>query len=155
MDDYATMERRLVARLLNYWRTLGGGLGHAAAYGDIDHTKIGQEWDWCFVLDCREDAGDPTLVFVGDGLIADFDDDPTEHRVSEIDSSKLLGKALSRHGTAVRRKLPVVLSGAYGIAHDRTVFYRGIILPLNGDGGDFGYLLGAATSLIKDGSSHV
>ena len=46
MDDYATMERRLVARVVNYGSTLGGGLGHAAAYGDIDHTQIGQEWDW-------------------------------------------------------------------------------------------------------------
>lgn len=155
MDDYAVMERRLVARLLKYWRKLGGGLGSAAAYSDIDRADIGEEWDWCFVLDCREDANDPTLVYVGDGLIADFDDDPTDHTVSEIDSSKLLGKALSQHGTAVRRKLPVVLSGAYGIAHDRTVLYRGIILPLNGEGGDFGYFLGAATRLIKDSPSHV
>lgn len=155
MDDYATMERRLVARLLKYWRSLGGGLGRPAAYSDIDHTKIGQEWDWCFVLDCRADAGDPTLVYIGGGLVREFDSDPTEHTVSEIDSSKLLGQALSRHGTAVRRKLPVVLNGAYGIAQDRMVLFRGIFLPLNGDGGDFGYLLGAATRLVKDNSSHV
>lgn len=155
MDDFATMERRLVARLLKYWRSLGGGLGRAAAYSDIEHTKIGQEWDWCFVLDCRDDAGDPTLLHVGNGLIADFDDDPTDHTVSEIVSSNLLGKALSQRDTAVRRKLPVVLNGAYGIAHHRMVLYRGIILPLNGDGGEFGYLLGAATRLIKDSSFHV
>ncbi len=155
MDEYAAMERRLVARLLKYWRSLGGGLGRAAAYSDIEHTEIGQEWDWCFVLDCRDAAGDPAFLYVGDGLIADFDDDPTGHTVSEIDGSNLLGKALSQYGTAVRRKLPVVLNGAYGIAHDRTVLYRGIILPLNGDGGEFRYLLGAATRLIKDNSSHV
>ena len=99
MDDYATMERRLVARLLKYWRSLGGGLGRAAAYSDIEHTKIGQEWDWCFVLDCRDDAGDPTLLHVGNGLIADFEDDPTDHTVSELVSSNLLGKALSQGDT--------------------------------------------------------
>lgn len=155
MDEYAVMERRLVARLLKYWRSLGGGLGRAAAYSDIEHTEIGQEWDWCFVLDCRDAAGDPPLLYVGDGLIADFDDDPTGHTVSEIDGANLLGKALSQYGTAVRRKLPVVLNGAYGIAQDRMVLFRGIFLPLNGDGGEFRYLLGAATRLIKDNSSHV
>ena len=155
MDDFAAMERRLVARLLKYWRGLGGGLGRAAAYSDVDRADIGQEWDWCFVLDCREDANDPTAVYVGDRLAAEFGDDPTERTVSQIDSSTLLGKALSRHQTVVRRNLPVVLSGAYGIAQERWVLYRGIILPLNGDGGEFGYLLGAAARLIKDNPSHV
>lgn len=155
MDVYVAMERRLVARLLKYWRTLGGGLGHAAVYRDLDHTAIGEAWDWCFVLDCREHTGDPTLSYVGPGLIADFDDDPTACSASEIDSSKLLGKALSQTDTAVRRKLPVVLSGAYGIALERTVLYRGIVLPLSGEGGDLGYVLGAATSIVKDGPTHV
>jgi hypothetical protein len=155
MDDYANMERRLVARLLQYWRTLGGGLGNAAAYSDVDRAEIGAEWDWCFVLDCREDSEDPTLLHVGDGLIADFEDDPTTRQVSKIEPSNLLGKALSQRGSVLRRKLPVVLSGAYGIAHQRTVLYRGIMLPLNGDDGVFGYLLGAATRLVKDSPSHV
>lgn len=56
------MERRPVACLPKYWHTLDGGFRHVAVYIDIEQTKIGraavgQEWDWCFVLDCRDDAG--------------------------------------------------------------------------------------------------
>ena len=155
MDNYAAMERRLVARLLKYWRGLGGGLGRLAAYSDINYADIGQEWGLCFVLDCREDARDPTLIYVGDGLMADFSDDPTDRPVSKIDSSTLLSKALSQHETAARRRLPVVLNGAFGIAHGRSILYRGINLPLRGEDGDFRYLLGAAGRLIKDGPFHV
>ena len=155
MNDYAAMERRLVARLLKYWRGLGGGLGRLPAYSDVDHTSIGEEWDWCFVLDCRQEAREPTFVYVGDCLIADLSDDPIDCLVSDIDSSTLLSKALSRHETALRRKIPVVIGGAFGVSHGQSVLYRGINLPLKGEDGHFGYILGAAGRLIKDGPFHV
>jgi len=150
MNDDAGMERRLVVRLLSYWRDIGGGLGHVPAREDELPDRVGEDWDWCFLLDCRANCFDPSVQFVGDGLISEFSDDPTALAVSQIDFSKLLGKAARRHRVAVDRKLPVVLSGSYGISYGRVVLYRGILLPLREAEGSFDYLLGAASMLVKE-----
>ena len=150
MSDYAGMERRLVVRLLTYWRNLGGGLGHVPEREAELSAQVGEDWDWCFLLDCRRDSYDPSVQFVGEGLIADFRDDPTDLAVSQIDFSTLLGKAAGRHSVAVERKLPVALSGSYGTSYGRDVLYRGVLLPLRDADGSFDYLLGAVSMLVKE-----
>ncbi len=82
------MERRLVLRLLGYWRDLRGDEGYPT-FADVDPAAIADIWPHCFVLETVGTEGDPVFRAVGDEIAKHFPGVIVGCRVSDIDKKSL------------------------------------------------------------------
>lgn len=139
------MERRLVLRVLNYWRHLAGEREFPSVE-DINAADIPEIWPNCFILDPAGNPEDPILADIGDLLLAEFGDDAKGKRMSEVVSGTLLSAALGHYRQVASKKVPISLGGDYLNSDGVKVLYRSIILPLSSDGSTVDSFFGAANS---------
>jgi hypothetical protein len=139
------MERRLVLRVLNYWRHLAGEREFPSVE-DIKTDDIPEIWPNCFILDPADTPDDPVLVEIGEYLEEEFGKDARGKRVSEVVTGTLLAAALGHYRQVAAKKVPISLGGDYINSDGVKVLYRSIILPLSGDGETIDKFFGAANS---------
>jgi hypothetical protein len=135
-------ERRLVLRLLSYWREIAGERD-MPRQGDVDRGKISDMWGHCFMLDVRE-SGDPVYGFIGDSHAAELGADFNGRAVSAAGGDTLLGQAASYYRQVLARGIPITLGGQFVNRRQQTVLYRSILLPLGEGEGRVTALLGGA-----------
>ena len=142
-EDSQPMERRLVIRLLKYWRDLGKDEAFPSR-GDIDPDAISDIWPHCAVLEVAAKETDPEFVFVGSELAATAGTDLTGRRLSASPQNTLVTEGLSYFGQVLAKKAAITYGGEFTDSHGVTILYRSIILPLSRDGTDIHELLAAA-----------
>lgn len=135
-------ERRLVLRLLSYWRELAGE-GAMPRPSDIDPSKIPDMWVHCYMLDVRG-ANEPAFSYVGENHARILGRDVTGKPVSAVEPDTLLGQAASYHRQVLARGIPITLGGQFVSREKRTVLYRSILLPLGESEGRITALFGGA-----------
>lgn len=133
-------ERRLVLRLLSYWREIAGERAMPRP-SDVDGGKISDMWGYCFILDVP-DSGEPVFSYIGEHYRSDGD--LVGRTVSEVGGDTLLGQAASYHRQVLARAIPITLGGQFVSREQNTVLYRSILLPLGEEEGRVIALLGAA-----------
>ena len=138
------LERRLVLRLLTYWRSLRGERDFPS-FGEIDPSKIPNIWPDCLVLEVADGKDDPVFRVVGEGLAPYADGSLVGHRVSDIAQSTLLGAAVSYFDEVLQKGSPVCRGGEFSSNGSTTFLYRSIILPMSDDGETISGLLVALT----------
>lgn len=136
-------ERRLVVQMIECWRAAAGE-ARFPAWTAFDPADLGDKRRHCYFLDLADGRDDPTLVQVGDALIADCGRDPTGGPVSAVPGPTLLSESLQHFPLALDRQAPVSLGGMFAHADGRQVLFRSVILPLAGDGDEIVGFLGAA-----------
>jgi hypothetical protein len=136
-------ERRLVLRLLDYWRSAAGDDG-IPSLEDIDPEAIPDMWPFCFVLNLSGDRDDPVFEYVGTALIDDCGIDVTGLSISAVPRHTLPEQALRYARQALERRVPITKGGEFVHANGARILYRSILLPLGGDGDTIDRLLGAA-----------
>ena len=139
------MERRLVLRVLNYWRHLAAERDFPSAE-DIQASDIPEIWPNCFVLDPEGNPDDPVLREVGEELQKELGNDVKDRRISEVLNESLLSAALGHYRQVATKKVPISLGGEYTTSDGGKVLYRSIILPLSSDGETIDKFFGAANS---------
>ena len=137
------MERRLVLRLLKYWRGLGDG-DVIPAESAIDANDIPDMWPHCAVLDVAGKESDPELTFVGNALAETAGADMTGRKLSHAAADTLLAKGLSYFGQVLAKRVPITFGGEFTDRRGMKILYRSIILPLSEDGTTINRLLAAA-----------
>ena len=135
-------ERRLVLRLLSYWRELAGERDMPQP-SDIDGGRIPDMWGHCFLLEVRG-SGEPAFGYIGEQLAAQLDKDLTGQAVSSAGSDTLLGQGASYHRQVLARGIPITLGGQFVNRERRAVLYRSILLPLGEGEGRITALFGGA-----------
>ena len=135
-------ERRLVLRLLSYWRELAGERTMPQP-SDVDGGKIQDMWGHCFVLKVVN-SGEPVYGYVGAHHAEKLNGDINGKVVSAAGADTLIGQASSYYRQVLARGIPITLGGQFVNAAGRTVLYRSILLPLGDDGGKITALLGGA-----------
>ncbi len=141
------MERRLVLRVLNYWRHLAGEK-EFPSIDEIDASDIPEIWPNCFLLDSSGNPDDPVLMDIGDQLQKDLGGDAKGKPISEVINESLLSAALGHYRQVATKKVPISLGGEYTKNDGTQVLYRSIILPLSGDGENIDKFFGAANSRL-------
>jgi hypothetical protein len=133
-------ERRLVLRLLSYWREIAGERAMPRP-SDVDGSKISDMWGHCFMLDVP-DNGEPLFRYVGEHYASagEF----VGQAVSAPGGDTLLGQAASYHRQVLARGIPITLGGQFVSREKNTVLYRSILLPLGEEEGRVIALLGGA-----------
>jgi hypothetical protein len=143
VEESHPMERRLVLRLLKYWRGLGD-IDSLPAESAIDAKAIPDMWPHCAVLDVLGKETDPEIVFVGNALAETAGADLVGQRLSRAPSETLLAKGLSYFGQVLAKRVPITFGGDFIDRRGVKILYRSIILPLSEDGTTINRLLGAA-----------
>ncbi len=137
------MERRLVLRLLKYWRGLGD-IDRLPSGAAIDAKDIPDMWPHCVMLDVAGKETDPEISFVGTTLAECAGADLAGQRLSQAPADTLISKGLSYYGQVLVKKVPITFGGEFVDRRGVKILYRSIILPLAEDGAIINRLLGAA-----------
>jgi hypothetical protein len=138
------IERRMVMRLLNYWR--GRSIDHTLPARDaIDPDEIPEIWPHCWIA--AAGPGAPRFDYVGPVFAEDFAASMVGHPLSDIPDDTLLGQACAYAGDVMARRIPISLGGEIACRDGRHLLYRSIILPLAA-GDRVGHLLGAANCRV-------
>lgn len=142
-DQTNPMERRLVLRILKYWRGLADD-DTIPAESSIDPKSISDMWPHCAVLDVSGKETDPVIMFVGTDLAASAGPEPSGKCLSQVPADTLLARGLSYYGQVLVKKVPITFGGEFVDHRGVKILYRSIILPLSDDGTTINRLLGAA-----------
>ena len=144
MDDSKAMERRLVVRLLQYWRGLGD-IDRLPRQADIDADVIADMWPNCALLDVTGGKDtDPEILFIGTDLTVRAGAELTGKMLSSAAADTLVSKGFSYFGQVLAKKVPITFGGEFKDVRGVKILYRSIILPLTKDGTDITALLAAA-----------
>lgn len=137
------MERRLVLRLLEYWRGLSD-IDRLPSGSTIDAKEIPDMWPYCVMLDVAGKESDPEISFVGTTLAERAGADLEGRRLSQAPADTLVSKGLSYYGQVLVKKVPITFGGEFVNRRGTKILYRSIILPLAEDGATINRLFGAA-----------
>jgi hypothetical protein len=137
------MERRLVLRLLSYWRELAVD-GQLPSFADVDPVQIPDMWANCFVLDVAGQPSDPVFRTIGRELAERIGMDIVDNRVSDTPEGSLVHVAVSYLQEVLDKKVPISRGGEFNRPDGMRVLYRSILLPMSDDGENISGLLGAA-----------
>lgn len=137
-------ERRLVLRLLDYWRQVCRDRTWPAP-DDFYPAAIPDLWDYCFLIDLAGGAnGEPTFRYVGDYHKRMYGEDVAGVPLSKADPATLLAQSASYLSDVVRRGVPVTCGGEFTDRRGYHILYRSIMLPLSLDNRTIEVILGGA-----------
>ena len=137
------IERRLVLRLLEHWRELGGGDGFPS-FSDVDPADMADIWPSCFVLEVAGHRDDPIFRAAGDGYVRSAGTELIDRRISELPKDTLAERSTTYFREVIERAVPVSRGGEFVTGDGITIVYRSVILPMSDDGKTVSGLLGAA-----------
>jgi hypothetical protein len=137
------MERRLVVRLLQYWRGLNDQ-DKIPSESDIDPKAIPDMWPNCIVLDVAGKETDPEITYIGTELAARAGAELSGRTLSSAPANTLVSEGMSYYGQVLAKKVPITFGGEFTDSRGVKILYRSIILPLSVDGDGVNRLLGAA-----------
>jgi len=137
------MERRLVLRLLSYWRGLSED-GVLPSFAAIDPSAMKDMWESCFVLDAVGHEADPVFRTVGAAFAEHSPIDLIDRRVSEARANTLVHASVSYIHEVICKGVPISRGGEFYKADGVKVLYRSIVLPMSDDGETISGLLCAA-----------
>lgn len=138
-------ERRLVLRLLDYWRAACHERRWPAP-DDFYPAAIPDLWDYCFVIDLggASDGAEPIFSYIGDYHRRIYDLDLAGVALADAEQNTLIGRAASYVADVVSRSVPVTYGGQFIDSRGYGVLYRSIMLPLSRDNQTITAILGAA-----------
>src|SRR3972149_8579957 len=106
------LERRLVLRLLQYWRNCGD-IDRFPSVVVIDGKAIPDMWPHCSVLDVAGKETDPEISYAGTALGESAGADLAGRRLSKIPADTLIAKGLSYYGQVLIKKVPITFGGEF------------------------------------------
>jgi len=137
------IERRLVLRLLSYWRTICHDR-NLPSFTNVDLSDLPDIRPHSFAIEMAGDGAAPNFVSVG-AQLATYCDKPLIGRlVSEVPGKTLLGVAVSYIGEMLDKCAPVSRGGEIVTTDGTKLLYRSILLPMSDDGETISGILGAA-----------
>lgn len=137
------IERRLVLRLLGYWRALCGER-RMPSFSDIDPTAIPDIWPHSFVLETDETGGSPIFRALGAEVDSPSAGSLVGKRLTDAPAEGLPGLALAYVDEVFEKGVPVSRGGEFCKPDGTRVLYRSILLPIADDGDTISGILGAA-----------
>lgn len=149
-EKYAQDERRLTSRLIRYWRDRRG-VRAMPQEADIDPDDLGDDWDYCFLLQSRDVANvqDYNFTYLGQKIIRAY-------HAPALDAFNpvLLGpnaSCLSRVFERVITSQAVVYDeGEFLSLQGKRVLYRQCALPLGDEDNGVEAIFGGMNFRIEE-----
>ncbi len=141
------MERRMVFRLLGYWREVRGDR-EFASLNDIVPEAIEEMWPYCFVLDREKGEADPIFHYMGPKLIEYCGLDLTDKPASTAPEGTLIGRSVAYFKEVIEKAVPITTGGNFIDQHGQKIVFRSVVMPLGDGQGQISHLLGAANCRV-------
>ena len=141
-DSGHPAERRLVLRLLRYWRQIAGDRAMPKV-ADVAPDSIPDMWPNCFLLRFGT-TGEPLYDQVGSAFASELTGEVIGTPVGSTPLETLLRQATRYWDMVADKKVPISLGGEFRHRRGELLLYRSIILPLSNDGERIDHMLGAA-----------
>jgi hypothetical protein len=149
-DIYPYGERRLSLRLLRYWNEKRGAR-EMPVENDIDPEELGEDWDFCFLLQSRDVSNiqDYNFTYLGNKILrAYFDKSLDEHNQFMVGPNAY--KLSSQFSKVIEARSPALLAGEFFTIQGQQVLYRQILLPLGGPSGKVEAVFGGMNYKFAD-----
>jgi len=144
------IERRMVYRLLSYWRTLSVD-DEIPLLDSVDPEAIPDIWECSFVLDVSGHQHDPVIRFLGPKIGVHSDMTLVGTAISNVPKRTLLSMAVSYVPEVLRKEIPICRGGEFVRVDGSRLLYRSIVLPMSTNGRSVNFLLGCANYRIVTG----
>jgi hypothetical protein len=139
-------ERRLVLRLLKYWRQIAGDRG-MPSQPDLSPEAMTDMWPQCYVLKLNT-GSEPTYRDIGSAFAEELGIDLLGKPVASTPVDTLLRQATRYWDMVADKGVPISLGGEFRHRRGELLLYRSIILPLSTDGKRIDHMLGAANCRV-------
>lgn len=136
-------ERRMVLRLLEFWRSAKGEASFPAA-AQLDESAMPDLYPFCLVLDLRASATDPVVVAAGRTISSYADGALKGLPISCLEPNTLPYQAVTYLGDVLRKGAPISRGGSFTDKRGVIILYRSIAVPLAEDGETVTGLIAAA-----------
>jgi hypothetical protein len=140
-------ERRLVLRLLNYWRDLLKDEQDSRlfpSFADIDPTSMHDIWQHCFALDLYGHESGPVFRAVGAEFNGYSDENLVNLPISQLDPGSLTALSSQYYSEVLQKSAPISRGGQIDGSNGVQILFRSILLPMSDDGDSISGILGAA-----------
>jgi hypothetical protein len=136
-------ERRMVLRLLEYWRTARGERSWPSA-ASFNERAAPELWPFCFVLDIAGDAKNPEVMRAGRTISSYAGNGLSGIRLAAFEPGTLPAQSVTFLDEVLRKQVPVTRGGSFRDVRGVTILYRSIVLPTSEDDRSISGLLCAA-----------
>lgn len=141
-------DRRLVARLLDYWMDLCGDR-RIPPLQSFDVSEIKEFRSNCFVLAIEDPVYKSRFRYVGDALREDAGIDLTNASIDGAPEGALISQLTAEFGEVIRKQRPVGFEGQFVTKDGANAAYRGVLLPFGSDASRIENVVGAISSTQK------
>ncbi len=125
------IERRLVYRLVDFWRDLRGERCFPAI-SSVDPRNMRDRWPQCFVTGI-DPQGVTRFTYFGPDLVALYDTDLTGEIVDLVPPDSVLERAVALKGVVLRKQAPNSVGDSLTLAGGIEVLDRVCLLPFSED----------------------
>jgi hypothetical protein len=136
-------ERRLVLRVLLYWRERCGALW-APPLAEIEPAAMPEMWPHCFVINVAGGGAGPVIESCGPAFAGYADEKLDGLALSALAGDGIVQGCIGYLPEVVARMVPISRGGAISGKDHTRFLYRSILLPLSDDGERLTRVLGAA-----------
>ncbi len=136
-----TDERRMQVRAYNYWARLLGDHD----YPLIDTLDPGETLDfgeYCVLLDFTDGIDNPKIAYLGNAIAEECEMTVRVERLDDVPSRSLLSRITDHYMQIHANKAPIGFEAEFVNQKDRTILYRGILLPFSSTGEEIDYIYG-------------
>ena len=134
-------ERRMQVRAYNYWAGLLGDRN----YPHVDALKsdiLPDFADHAVLLDFTDGIENPLVSYLGEALAAECGTDGPIRRLSDVPGRSLLSRITDHYMQILANQAPIGFEAEFVNQRDRTILYRGILLPFSSDNEEIDYIYG-------------
>lgn len=134
-------ERRMQVRAYNYWASLLGD----RSFPQVDSLKGEVLPDFAphaVLLDFTGGIENPAVAYLGDKLAEECGAEGPIHWLSDVPGRSLLSRITDHYMQILANQAPIGFEAEFVNQRERTILYRGILLPFSSDNRTIDYIYG-------------
>lgn len=134
-------ERRMQVRAYNYWASLLDGRNFPAI-ADLDPAALPDFGPYSVLLDFTKGIENPAIQYLGSALADECDAAGTISVLTDVPSRSLLSRITDHYMQILANQAPIGFEAEFVNQRERTILYRGILLPFSSDDATIDFIYG-------------
>ncbi len=134
-------ERRMQVRAYNHWASLLENRNFPSIE-DLEPDNLPDFGPYSVLLDFTQGIGDPAIRYLGDKLAAECGETDEIETLDDVPSRSLLSRITDHYMQILANQAPIGFEAEFVNQRERTIAYRGILLPFSSDDDTIDFIYG-------------
>ncbi|MBS3929583.1 MAG: hypothetical protein KGZ65_15925 [Sphingomonadales bacterium] len=134
-------ERRMQVRAYNHWASLLDNRNFPSIE-DLDPEALPDFGPHSVLLDFTAGIENPTIQFLGGTLAQECGTDNEIHTLADVPARSLLSRITDHYMQILANQAPIGFEAEFVNQRERTILYRGILLPFSSDDDTIDFIYG-------------